>query len=79
MFRMGQVFGWIQASAREMMMQYAELREPKARRIERINSLVDNHVSVGVEVANRTRTQIFEYLEKVAEFIPGSGGGRVNP
>ena len=76
---MGQVFGWIQASAREMMMQYAELRELKARRIERINSLVDNHVSVGVEVANRSRMQMFEYLKKVPEFIPGSEGRRVNP
>lgn len=79
MLRMGQVFEWIQASASEMMTQYAELREPKARRIERINSLVDNHVSVGVEVADRSRMQMFEYLEKVPEFIPESDGGRVNP
>ena len=76
---MGQAFQWIQQSAREMMMQYAELREPKARRIERINSLVDNHVSVGVEVANRCRMRIFEYLDRISEFNTGSDGGRVNP
>jgi len=40
---------------------------------------VDNHVSVGVEVADRSRMQMFEYLEKVPEFIPESDGGRVNP
>jgi hypothetical protein len=61
-----------------MMMQYAELREPKARRIKRIDSLVDNHVSVGVDVANRSRMEIFEYLEKVPEFMPRSDGERVN-
>jgi hypothetical protein len=69
MLRKGQVFQWIQDSAREMMMQYAELREPTARRIERINSFMDNHVSIGVEVAHRSRMQIFEYLER--DFIPG--------
>jgi hypothetical protein len=79
MLRIGQAFQWIQESAREMMMQYAELREPKARRIERINYLVENHVSVGVDVAHRSRMEIFEYLEKLPEFIPRSDGERVNP
>ena len=50
MLELGKVFEWIQESARNMMMQYAELPESKAERIPRINELVDKHVSVGVNV-----------------------------
>jgi hypothetical protein len=67
MLRKGDAFAWIQESARDMMMQYAELPESKAKRIARINDLVDNHVGVGRKVILPERDEILEYIWRRAE------------
>jgi hypothetical protein len=79
MLRKEDVFAWIQESASDMMMQYAELPEPKAKRIARINDFVEHHVSVGVKVSDRNRDRIFAYLDKIPEFIPGLDGEKNDP
>jgi hypothetical protein len=55
MLRTGDVFQWIQESAKIMMLQYKDLHESKAKIIARINYFVDNHVSVGVKVIHPFR------------------------